>query len=191
MSKHYIYEIFGKKIGATNDVARRMKEQNAKEGEYRIIEEHTNAKVASQREMELQREFNYPVDRIAYWKTLRWQKKALTKKAQKKRVANTDYKTTRVKGATNTDYKAFQQKRITNTNFKLSRIKAVNNTNWEVKAQNTKKPVNQYDLNGNFLKKWDSAKDAGDTLGFQRASITNCCREKLKTAHKFKWKYAN
>jgi nucleoside-specific outer membrane channel protein Tsx len=103
MSKHYIYEIFGKKIGATNDVARRMKEQNAKEGEYRIIEEHTNAKVASQREMELQREFGYPVDRIAYWKTLRWQKKALTKKAQKKRVANTDYKTTRVKGATNTD----------------------------------------------------------------------------------------
>jgi hypothetical protein len=86
MSKHYIYEIFGRKIGATNDVERRMKEQKVKEGEYRIIEEHTNAKTCSIREIELQKEFGYPVDNIQYWKTLRWQKKALTPRAQKKRV---------------------------------------------------------------------------------------------------------
>jgi len=70
MAKHYIYEIFGKKIGATSDVARRMKQQDVKEGEYRVIEEHSNAKVASAREIELQKLYNYPVDNIPYWKTL-------------------------------------------------------------------------------------------------------------------------
>ena len=70
MAKHYIYEIFGKKIGATQNVARRMKQQDVKEGEYRIIEEHTNAKVASTREIELQKLYGYPVDKQLYWKTL-------------------------------------------------------------------------------------------------------------------------
>ena len=113
MSKHYIYEIFGRKIGATNDVERRMKEQKAKEGEYRIIEEHTNAKVCSIREIELQKEYNYPVDRIQYWKTIRNQKKGAAPEARKKAVANTDYKL-----------------KTLNTDFKASRAKV----NWEQKV---------------------------------------------------------
>ena len=75
MSKHYIYEIFGKKIGATKNVVRRMKQQGVKEGEYRVIEEHTNAKTTSYREIELQKEYNYPVDKQLYWKTLKNQNK--------------------------------------------------------------------------------------------------------------------
>ena len=189
-TKYFIYHIPGVKIGVTQNIEHRVV---YKQGftEYEILEEHTNAKVVSKREQELQAQYGYSIDKIEYWKTLKWQKKALTPKAQTKRVANTDYKTTRIKGATNTDYKAFQKQRIANTDWKTSRAKAVANTSWEVKAQKTKKPINQYDLEGNFIKRWDSTKDAGDTLGFQRASITNCCRKKLKTAHKFIWKYAN
>jgi hypothetical protein len=59
MSKHFIYHIFGKKIGCTNNIAIRMKQQNVKEGEYEILEEHTNAKTASDRERELQIEKGY------------------------------------------------------------------------------------------------------------------------------------
>lgn len=71
MAKHYIYEIFGRKVGATQNMTRRMKQQGVSEGEYRIIEEHSNAKTASIREKELQIELGYPVDRQLYWKTLR------------------------------------------------------------------------------------------------------------------------
>ena len=179
-NKHYIYEIFGKKIGVTNDVVRRMKEQNAKEGEYRIIEEHTNAKVASKREKELQVLYGYPVDRIEYWKTLRWQKKALTKKAIEKRVANTNWKA-RTK---NFDYKT----KSINTDYKARSAK----TDYKIIATKRKKPVNQYDLQGNFIKKWDSAKDAGLAFGRKTGGdVNSCCRGIQLTAYKFIWKYAN
>jgi len=69
--KHIIYHIFGRKIGCTQDLRYRMARQKVKEGEYEIIEYHTNAKVASEREIELQKQYGYPVDRIPYWKTLR------------------------------------------------------------------------------------------------------------------------
>ena len=92
MSKHFIYHIFGKKIGCTNNVAIRMKQQNVKEGEYEILEEHTNVKTASVREQELQEQHGYRVDNIPYWKTIRNQKKSTTPEAIAKKIANTDYK---------------------------------------------------------------------------------------------------
>jgi hypothetical protein len=222
MSKHYIYEIFGRKIGATNDVERRMKEQKAKEGEYRIIEEHTNAKICSIREIELQKEYNYPVDKIQYWKTLKMAKKSQTTQAQKKRVDNTDYKARKidwVKKVANTDYQAFQAKRVANTNWEtafktreIDYVKKVANTDyqafqakrvasmdWEAYSANRdwkdygakrKKPVNQYDLEGNFIKRWDSAIDAYKGLGLKNNNITHCCIGKSKTSNKFIWKYA-
>jgi hypothetical protein len=82
MAKHYIYHIIGKKVGCTKDIPTRMKRQGVKEGEYEILEEHTNAKVASVREMELQKEYGYKVDRIAYWKTIRNQKPEKRKEIQ-------------------------------------------------------------------------------------------------------------
>ena len=222
-SKHYIYEIFGKKIGVTNDVLRRMKEQNVKEGEYRIIEEHTNAKVASEREITLQKEHNYPVDRIQYWKTLKMQKKAVTKEARKKAVANTDYKALRVKGVKNTDWAARVAKvdwkaKVAKMDYKAARAKAVANTDysyftlshWQTPeiikkrvansnyiatrgkgSEKLKKPINQYDLEGNFIKRWDGAIDAARFLNKKGSGdITDCCKGKLKTAYKFIWKYA-
>ena len=166
MSKHYIYEIFGRKIGATNDVERRMKQQGAKEGEYRIIEEHTNAKTCSIREIELQKEYNYPVDRIQYWKTLRNQKKTTTPEARKKAVANTDYKAIVAK----IDWEAYAKK---------------------ANRKPIPKPVNQYNLQGNFIKRWDSIREAALSLGKKSGGdIINCCRYKNKTAYKYIWKYA-
>jgi hypothetical protein len=202
-SKHYIYEIFGRKIGATNDVERRMKQQDAKEGEYRIIEEHTNAKICSIREIELQREHNYPVDKIQYWKTLSWQKKSSTPQAQKKRIANTDFKASRakidwVKKVENTDYKAFQAKKVANTNWEARTAKIdykaiASKIDYKAKAEKCKKSVNQYDLEGNLIKQWDSVTTICQTLWGNMSSqsnITNCCRGKYKTAKKSIWKYA-
>ena len=227
MSKHYIYEIFGRKIGATNDVERRMKEQKVKEGEYRIIEEHSNAKICSLRERELQKEFGYPVDRIEYWKTLRWQKKCQTPEVRKKAVANTDYKAKvanmdYVKRTANTDYSFHknnkfpqscytpeaQAKRVANTDYQAFQAQKVANTDYSYlknhkppqsaytpeaqakRASKIKKPVNQYDLQGNFIKRWDSAVDAYKELGLKSNGINHCCQGAQKTAFKFIWKYA-
>lgn len=51
-------------------------------------------------------------------------------------------------------------------------------------------PVAQYDLQGIFIKEWDSATTIEKELGFSRESITSCCRGKTKTAHKFIFKYS-
>jgi len=169
MSKHYIYEIFGRKIGATNDVERRMKEQKAKEGEYRIIEEHTNSKVCSIREIELQKEFNYPVDKIQYWKTLKWSKKSQTPQAQKKRVNSMDWEARTAK----INYKAI-----------------VDSRDWGARSKKMEKPINQYDLEGNFIKRWDSITDAAMNLNSGVPNIIKCCRGKIKTHKKYIWKYA-
>ena len=62
------------------------------------------------------------------------------------------------------------------------------------------KAVNQYDLNGNFIRRWDSAKEAARTLGIDSRRIYNCCKgvrfhkgkwEKCKTAYNSIWKYAD
>lgn len=202
MNKHYIYEIFGKKIGCTNNIAYRMRCQNVKEGEYRIIEEHTNVKTASIRERELQIEYGYPVDKILYWKTLKMQKKSSSPQIRKKAVANTDYKAIVEK----TDYKARNAK----IDWKASRDKIdwkaakakvdqkarIANTDWEArneklrgKTRSYQKSINQYDLDGNFIKEWSSAVEAGKSLNKLQSAISSCCRGKLKSAYGFIWKF--
>ena len=53
------------------------------------------------------------------------------------------------------------------------------------------RPVNQYDMNGNFIKKWKGSEYAMIELGIWNVNIVNCCRGKRKTAGGFVWSYAN
>lgn len=50
--------------------------------------------------------------------------------------------------------------------------------------------VNQFSLDGNFIKKWGFVSEIERTLGFSRPNICKCCRGKIKTAYGFKWEYA-
>jgi hypothetical protein len=50
------------------------------------------------------------------------------------------------------------------------------------------KRVCQYDLQGNFIKSWDSIQQASDSLGIQKSGISKCVLGKLKTSGKFIWK---
>lgn len=54
-----------------------------------------------------------------------------------------------------------------------------------------KRVVKQYDLNGIFLKQWDSIAKVEKVLGFNNRNICACCRHKRPTAYGFIWKYAN
>ena len=118
----------------------------------------------------------------------------------KTKAANTDWG----RKVANTDYQAFQAKRVANTDYKAMAAKV----DW--KARNTKidfmaiaakkdyksiakkmyKPVNQYNLEGNFIKEWDSAKEASIAMGKPGSDdIGAVCRGKQKTAYGFIWKF--
>ena len=49
--------------------------------------------------------------------------------------------------------------------------------------------VNQYDIQGRFLRKWYCVKDIERQLGFDNRNICACCRHKIPTAYGYKWEY--
>ena len=57
-----------------------------------------------------------------------------------------------------------------------------------VKLSNSK-PIEQYDLEGNFIKEWSSITEAKQWLG--KGDINGCLNGKHQTAGKYKWKYKN
>jgi len=64
---YYIYHIFGKKIGVTRNLNKRVEvAQGYMPGEYEVIEMHDDIHYVSNRERELQRLYGYKVDRDSY-----------------------------------------------------------------------------------------------------------------------------
>ena len=51
--------------------------------------------------------------------------------------------------------------------------------------------VKQYDLQGNYIRTWNSIKSASEELGANASKISDCCRGARKTTHGFKWEYVN
>lgn len=58
-------------------------------------------------------------------------------------------------------------------------------------AKSHSKPIIQYDLNGNIVKKWDSATSAARELGYSQSCINWCCLRKPKyNSYKgYIWRY--
>jgi len=92
---HYIYHIPGDKIGCTYDLQRRMQEQGFTEWE--ILETHEDGWLAGDREIELQKEYGYRVERVHYMilimsggneiaknKLIDWNKNRITKEQRSK-----------------------------------------------------------------------------------------------------------
>ncbi len=173
------------KIGVTDNPERRAKQY--KVDSLIILEEHTNAKEVSKREIELQKEYNYPVDKKEYWKVRRMQKKAYTPEAQKKRIDKIDF--------SKYDWKEIAKQRDYTKNHSMwqchtPEARAKRKTDYKAIGEKNKKSINQYDLEGNFIKQWSSATDAANSLNLNKLNINTCCRGEQKTAHKFIWKYA-
>lgn len=53
------------------------------------------------------------------------------------------------------------------------------------------KKVNQYDLNGKFIKQWDFIKNIGAELNISCSHVSAVCRGKRHTAGGYIWRYAN
>lgn len=54
----------------------------------------------------------------------------------------------------------------------------------------TYKPINQYDLNGIFIKRWDSMKEAREFYHFGINSLNRACKSKSGIHKGFIWRYA-
>jgi len=113
---YYIYEIIGVKVGCTEDMIRRQKEQLSK-GVMILLECHMDIQEASRRERELQVEKGYRVDSKSYTNVRKNQILTTTPEARKKAIANTDFKAK----AANTDYKV----KVANTDYSKMDFKAI------------------------------------------------------------------
>tara|TARA_B110000114_G_scaffold184318_1_gene227717 strand:+ start:1340 stop:2671 length:1332 start_codon:yes stop_codon:yes gene_type:complete len=58
-------------------------------------------------------------------------------------------------------------------------------------VDNSKKTVNQYNLEGEFIKTWNSISEAASTLNLNKSSIGKCCRKEASTLQigGFIWRY--
>ena len=62
------------------------------------------------------------------------------------------------------------------------------NNNYGTHIEKIKKPILQYDLEGNLVREWPSATDVGKEV---KSNICNCLKGKQKTAYNYIWKYKN
>ena len=51
-------------------------------------------------------------------------------------------------------------------------------------------PILQFNKDGEFIRKWDSAIQAQKELGVNQGNISKCCKGKLKSASNYIWMYA-
>ena len=61
-----------------------------------------------------------------------------------------------------------------------------------LKKKYNNKRVKQYDLDGNFIKEWESITSFLKTnnIDLENSGITCCCKGRQKTSHGYIWKYA-
>ena len=62
------------------------------------------------------------------------------------------------------------------------------NINYGTRNDKIRKPILQYDLDGNFIREWKCAADVGEEV---RSNIVHCLKGRYKTACGYIWKYKN
>jgi len=174
---YYIYHIEGKKIGCTMNPTIRPKKQGYPN--YSILEQHTDIYIASDREMQLQKQYGYKVDTTPYWKTLM----IATKKG-------------RLKGGQKGGEWAIQSghlKKIQSLGGKA--IAKINRENghevkWRIKGvESNSIVVEQRDYNGNVVNEFKSGREASRQTNVDQSSIIKCCKGKVKRAGGYTFNY--
>lgn len=74
----------------------------------------------------------------------------------------------------------------------------VENLEWCTVSQNNKHSayqhsckINQYTLDGEFIKQWGSSHEINRELGYSNGHIIDCCKCKRKQAYGFRWEYVD
>lgn len=77
-----------------------------------------------------------------------------------------------------------------NSNYGTSIERRVKHQNWESIARKHSVPVEQCDINGNVIARWDSMIDCERKTGFKSCSISLACSGFLKTYKGYIWRKA-
>lgn len=59
----------------------------------------------------------------------------------------------------------------------------------KINASKRKRPIIQMDLDGNYIKRWLSARDVQNELGYFESNINKCCNNIINTYKGYKWRY--
>lgn len=59
------------------------------------------------------------------------------------------------------------------------------------RAKPLRRPIAQFDLNGKYIRTWESRAEIERKLNVSGGNITTCCQGKQKTAYGFLWLYAD
>jgi len=169
------------KIGCTDDLLRRMKAQYATE--YEILETHSDIYIASQREIELQKQYGYPVDKTPYYKIAKMFDTEACSRGGKKNIERLK------KYTSDKEHQSIAGKKgglITGKkNVESGQIYIAQQKSVEL----WKKSIIQFDRNGNKIKEWDSATDAARGLGLQATHITRVLKGRRNHTGGFFFQY--
>src|SRR5699024_7078742 len=78
-----------------------------------------------------------------------------------------------------------------NSNYRGASKRRALATDYTALGNRRKKELMQYDLDGNFIRRWDSATDCAKATGYHNSGIYACCNGKLDKYKGYKWKYVN
>jgi len=172
---YYIYHIPGVKIGCTNNLERRIREQGFTE--YDLIESHCDKITAAKREIELQKQYGYKLDSIVYTESLRriTKAQAVSLATKDEWLPKVDWKARDEK----VDYNARAEKIKAHPNYKNRRI--ANG------SEQLKKVILQYELNGNFIKEWDCG--ARNMYKYGYAGVGGVAKKNTGTLYGYQWRY--
>ena len=53
------------------------------------------------------------------------------------------------------------------------------------------KPIVQFDMDGNYIRDWSSAKEVQRCTGMSQGNVSRCCNGEYKQAYGYIWKYKN
>lgn len=81
--------------------------------------------------------------------------------------------------------------RLENLNLMTTKENNCWGTATERRSKKLYKPVLQFDIEGNFIKEWSSAKEIKEKLGFSQGTISSCCSGRYKQAYGYVWKLKN
>ena len=153
-----IYHIKGVKIGVSTQPEVRVERQGYTD--FEILETHTDIYKVSEREIELQKEYGYPVDQVPYYKSYEWCAKGASGggKAVHEKYPN-------------------MAKKLGSKNGRKNGLKS---------RHKVRKPVYQYDIDGNLIKVFEGARIAQKELGY---CISHNLRGRTKTCHGFIFSY--
>lgn len=171
----YIYHVPGVKIGCSQNIKKRINAQ--KFSHYEILEEHYDVFEASNREIQLQKQYGYKVDNIPYWMSLERITKAqkISEQTKHKWLPKVDWKAREAK----IDAEAKWNKVKSHPNYINRRIV---NSSWKLK-----KVLLQYDLDGNFICERHEGVNWLSKNGFE--GISAVARKEKGTIGGFQWRY--